>query len=181
MWMQQGERRPQKRHAVILNADVVGFSAMMAEDAPGTIRALLDNTRFLARAVHAYGGRVVDAPGDNLMAEFSDATAAVKCAMYVQWHEATRNRHLPGPQRVKFRIGIDLGDVYGLSGRLYGDAVNIAARLQARARVSGVMMSEAVAERCQRPVLAKVDRVFSSQLKNIPMPVGTLSLSCAPM
>lgn len=182
MWMQPpsgGEHRLRKRRAVILNADVVGYSAMMAHDAQGTIAALLDNTRWLAQAVMAFGGRVVDAPGDNLMAEFTNEHQAVKCAMYVQWQEAGRNRHLPENQRIRFRIGIDAGEVYGLAGRVYGNAVNIAARLQSAAQTGGLLISEAVAERCSLPGLARTCDYQRRHLKNIPVPVGTLALSCA--
>ncbi|MDD9972341.1 MAG: adenylate/guanylate cyclase domain-containing protein [Myxococcales bacterium] len=169
-------RRETKR-AVLMNADVVGYSAMMARDATGTVEALLGSTRWLAGAVESFGGRVVDAPGDNLMAEFDREWAAIRCAMYVQWTEGWRNRHVPDHLRIRYRIGIEAGDVIDVHGRLYGNPVNVAARLQAQAEAGGVLVSAPVAERC-RPQLRGVSGTYGvHQLKNIPEPCPTLALT----
>ena len=170
-------RRLQKRYAVLLNADVVGFSSMMAHDSRGTIHALLESTRWLSRVVERFGGRVVDAPGDNLMAEFVNEAEAVKCAMHVQWHERTRNRHLPEHLQIRFRIGIQAGEVFDLGGRLYGNAVNISARLQGCADPGGILVSEDVAERCRGAGVRLAPERSVRRLKNIPEPIGSFAVA----
>lgn len=170
----QETRSPRKKRAVLLNADVVGFSALMARDPAGTLDALLRSTAWLAEAVERYGGRVVDAPGDNLLAEFPDEESAVRCALYVQWNESGQQTGSADAPQIRFRIGIEVGEVLELCGALYGNAVNVAARLQSHAAEGGVLVSQAVATRAHVvrgvPSSARVLR-----LKNIPQSVTALS------
>ncbi|MDD9943463.1 MAG: adenylate/guanylate cyclase domain-containing protein [Myxococcales bacterium] len=168
----------EQRETTILNADVAGFSGLIARDTPGTIDALLRSVNGLATAVEAHGGRVVDAHGDNLMAEFPSAAAAVRCAVHVQWCE--RDRQVPEHLRIRFRVGLHAGGVLERNGRLFGNTVNIAARLQAAAPVGGVLMSDAVAQEYgdERGLLQ--GDYSLRRLKNIPEPVRVIAASPTP-
>ena len=167
----------QWRRAVVMNADIVGFSAMMACDSERTIAAVVHNMRWLARAVDAFGGRVVDATGDNLMAEFADERSAVRCSLHIQRNERERNHLLPDGLRVRFRIGIDVGEVLDLEGRLYGNCVNIASRLQSASRVSSILMSLDVAEPCSQMSVVSLDGCSPLTFKNIPESVSAVELA----
>ena len=114
----------------ILSTDVKEYSRLMSQDEFGTIRALNGHKKAISTLIEQYRGRVVDAPGDNLLADFSSVIDAVNCAVEVQRELAERNAELPDSRKMEFRIGINLGDVVGEEGRIYGDGVNIAARVE---------------------------------------------------
>jgi adenylate cyclase len=103
--------RTRRRLAAILSADAVGYSRLMGEDDAGTVRLLAESRRLLADQVGQYGGRVVDAPGGNLLAEFPSVVDAVSCAVEIQRALTQRNAELPEAQRMPFRLGVNLGDV----------------------------------------------------------------------
>jgi adenylate cyclase len=120
----------ERKLAAILSADVVGYSRLMAEDEQGTIRTLTGYREEIAMLVRQHRGRVVDSPGDNLLAEFPTALDAVQAAVEIQRVIGARNADLSAERRMEFRIGVHLGDISVEGERVYGDGVNIAARLE---------------------------------------------------
>ena len=155
-----------RRLAAILAADVSGYSRLMHEDDRGTLEALSAARKLFSDAVVAHGGRIVNAPGDSILAEFSSVVDAVHCALGLQ--EALAR----GKGRMQFRIGVNVGDVLvDDSGAIYGDGVNIAARLESLAVPGGICVSKAVRDQMGgRPGLAFED-LGEKALKNIPQPV----------
>ena len=125
----------------ILSADVQGYSRLMGEDEMSTIGLLKQYKKIFKQTIEAYRGRVVDAPGDNLLAEFVSVVDAVESAVTIQKELKTRNAKLPVHRRMAFRIGIHLGDIIEESGRIYGDGVNIAARIEGLAKGGGICIS----------------------------------------
>ena len=120
-----------RKLAAILSADVAGYCRLMGEDEEATVRTVTAYRDVIAALVQQYRGRVVDSPGDNLLAEFASVLDAVQCAVAIQRELNARNAALPLPRRMQFRLGLNLGDVIPDGERIYGDGVNIAARLQA--------------------------------------------------
>jgi class 3 adenylate cyclase len=117
-----------RKLSAILSADVEGYGRLMQEDEVSTLRTLTAYRQVVAGLVHQYRGRVVDAPGDNVLAEFASVVDAVQCAVEIQQVLGAKNSELPENRRMQFRIGVNLGDVIEEEGRIYGDGVNIAAR-----------------------------------------------------
>ena len=122
-----------RKLAAILSADVKGYSRLMSEDEEATIRTLTAYRAVMTAHIQQQRGKVIDSPGDNLLAEFASAVDAVRCAVEIQHEIETRNEQLPAHRKMEFRIGINLGDVVVEGKRLYGDGVNIAARLESMA------------------------------------------------
>jgi adenylate cyclase len=117
-----------RKLAAILSADVEGYSHLMGDDEEATVRALKAYREILTTLIQQHNGKVLDSPGDNLLAEFVSVVDAVQCAVAVQIEFKARNDELPESRRMQFRIGINLGDVIQEEDRIYGDGVNIAAR-----------------------------------------------------
>ena len=132
-----------RKLTAILSADVVGYSRLMGEDEAGTLRTLEIYKGVMSVLIRQHRGRVVDSPGDNVLAEFASVVDAVQCAVAVQKELQARNSELPENRRMQFRIGINLGDVIEEEERIYGDGVNIAARLEALADPGGICVSKA--------------------------------------
>ncbi|NIQ87782.1 MAG: hypothetical protein GWN67_01525, partial [Phycisphaerae bacterium] len=132
------EERAKRKLSGILSADAVGYSRLMQEDEASTIRTLEDSKRLMSELIEQFKGRVVDAPGDNLLAEFASIVDATECAVKIQQKLKTRNADLPDNRRMEFRIGINLGDVVEEADRIYGDGVNIAARVESMAEPGGI-------------------------------------------
>ncbi|MBW1786857.1 MAG: adenylate/guanylate cyclase domain-containing protein, partial [Deltaproteobacteria bacterium] len=122
-----------RKLTAVFSADAAGYSRLMGEDEAETVRTLTAYREIMASLIKQHRGRVVDSPGDNLLAEFASVVDAVQCAVAVQNEFQARNAELPENRRMVFRIGINLGDVIEEEGRIYGDGVNIAARLEALA------------------------------------------------
>ena len=131
-----------RKLAAILSADVEGYSLLMDQNEEQTIRTLTSYRTAISSVVQQYRGRVVDTPGDNILAEFSSVVDAVKSAVKIQSELAERNAELPMEQRMQFRIGVNLGDVVEEESRLYGDGVNIAARVESMAEAGGICISD---------------------------------------
>jgi len=163
--------RVERKLAAILNADVVGYSRLMAEDEVATVRTLTGHRQAIESLVRHYRGRVVDSPGDNLLAEFPSATDAVQCAAAIQEAIAARNEGMPAARRMQLRIGVHLGDVIAEDERLYGDGVNIAARLEGLAEPGGICISGAVHEQVRNRLKLEYADLGSRHVKNIPDPV----------
>ena len=125
------------RLAAILSAEGAGYTRLLAQDEPATVRAVTEAREAIAESVSRHRGRVVDAVGDNVLAEFPSAFDAVLCSVEVQRALAERSAPLPDSRRLLFRIGLHLGDVAVVGERIYGDGVNVAARLQTLAEPGG--------------------------------------------
>jgi len=133
--------RLQRKLTAILSADAKGYSRLMGEDEVGTIRTLTDYRRVISDGIEGCGGRVIDSPGDNVLAEFGSVVRAVEAAVDIQRALLEKNQKRPENRRMEFRIGINIGDVVVEGERLYGDAVNLAARLEALAEGGGICIS----------------------------------------
>jgi len=170
-----------RKLTAILSADVAGYSRLMADDEAATVETLTRYRRVFADTVERHDGRVVDSPGDNVLAEFASVVEAVECANEIQRELAWRNRQLAEHRRMDFRIGINLGDVIVREdGTIYGDGVNIAARLESLAEPGGVMISESA----HMQVRTKLDLGFADagahQVKNIAEPVRVYRVHIVP-
>ena len=132
-----------RKLAAILSADVAGYSRLMGDDEAATVRTLTEYRDVLCDHIERHHGRVVDSPGDNLLAEFASPVEAVQAAAEIQRELARRNRQLAEHRQMQFRIGINLGDVIAHDdGTIYGDGVNVAARLESLAKPGAVTVSE---------------------------------------
>jgi TolB-like protein/class 3 adenylate cyclase len=162
----------QRRLSAILAADVVGYSRLMQRDDQATVRALTERRAIFVERTAARGGRIVNAPGDSILAEFPSVVGAVEAAVDIQSEIAARNAAIPDPERrMQFRIGINLGDVIVEDGALYGDGVNIAARIESLADYGGVALSASAYDQVRDKLPCRfVDR-GEQQVKNIVRPV----------
>src|ERR1700732_5584078 len=139
------EARVQRRLAAILAADVAGYSRLMGADEEGTLAALKELRRELADPkIKEHRGRIVKTTGDGLLIGFASVVDAVRCAVEVQREMAERNTDVPSDRRIEFRMGINLGDIIIDKRDIYGDGVNVAARLEALAEPGGICVSQVV-------------------------------------
>jgi len=157
----------ERKLTAILSADVEGYSRLMGEDEEATIRTLTYYRELMTPLIKGHRGRVVDSPGDNLLAEFTSVVDAVKCAAIIQTTLRMENADLPQQRRMEFRIGINLGDVVVEGERIYGDGVNIAARLEALAEGGGICISGTVFEQVKGKVSVNFEDLGLQQVKNI--------------
>ena len=135
----------ERRLAAIVSADVVGYSRLMGEDEDGTLARLrAHRSELIDPMIGQHGGRIVKTMGDGLLLEFAEATAAVRCALAIQEGMAARNEGMPEERRIVFRIGINLSEVVVEDGDIFGDGVNLTARLEAMAEPGGLLVSEAL-------------------------------------
>jgi class 3 adenylate cyclase len=134
----------ERRLATILSADVAGYSRLMAEDEEQTLRVFRGHSEVFNKLVTLHRGRVFNTAGDAILAEFGSAVEAMRCATEIQAALRTRNDQLPHDRQVRFRIGVNLGDVMVQGEDLLGDGVNVAARLQTAAEPGGVCISGGV-------------------------------------
>ncbi len=170
----------ERRLAAIFTADVAGFARLVAEDEEGTL-ARLDQLRTdLTRRVERSGGRVVDAVGDNLLAEFPSVVVAVECAIEAQRALTASEASVPERRRLLFRIGVHLGDVMVDDGRIAGDGVNVAARVEAMAEPGGVALSGPAFDQMEGRLDVGFEDLGHQDLKNIPRPVRVVRLQPGP-
>ena len=160
-----------RKLTAILSADAKGYSRLMREDEEATIRTLTTYREKMATLIRQFRGRVVDAPGDNLLAEFASVVDAVNCAVEIQRELAEQNAVLAAQRRMEFRIGVNLGDVVEEEGRIYGDGVNIAARVESICEGSGVCISGTAYEHVEHKLDLEFEDLGEHQVKNIPTPV----------
>jgi TolB-like protein/class 3 adenylate cyclase/Tfp pilus assembly protein PilF len=166
------EARVERRLAAILAADVVGYSRLMGNDEEGTLTALKSCRRELIDPKLAeHRGRIVKTTGDGALAEFGSAVDAVRCAVEIQRGMAERNAAIPEDRRVEFRIGINVGDIIFDEGDIYGDGVNVAARLEALASPGAICLSENTYAQVKGKLPINVSDMGVQQLKNIAQPV----------
>ena len=174
---QEGFKR---KLTAILSADVVGYSRLMSEDEEATVRTLTTYREVLSTLVIDHNGRVVDSPGDNILAEFASVVDALRCAWDVQQEIKSRNTDLPENRRMNFRIGINLGDVIEERDRIYGDGVNIAARLEALAEEGGICISGTAYDQVKNKLPFKYEYDGEQTVKNIKEPVRVYSILMKP-
>lgn len=165
------EERTKRKLSAILSADVKGYSRLMGEDELGTVRTLEAYREIISEIVKEYSGRVVDSPGDNILAEFSSAVDAIESSVEIQKKLKLKNQELPVDRRMEFRIGINLGDVIEEGDRIYGDGVNIAARLESLADGGGICISGSVHEQVENKVPFAFEYLGEQAVKNIKKPV----------
>jgi adenylate cyclase len=176
------EERIQRRLAAILAADVVGYSRLMGEDEAGTLAALKARRReVLEPLVAKHQGRVFKTTGDGAFVEFTSAVNAVQCAVELQQGMAAANADQADERRIVLRIGINLGDVMVEGGDLYGDGINIAARLETIAQPGGILISGTVYDHIKSKVKVGLDDLGAQTLKNIAEPVRAYRVSGAPV
>jgi len=161
-----------RKLTAILSADVEGYSRLMGDDEEATVRTLTSYREVLSTLIQQHNGKVLDSPGDNLLAEFASVVDAVQCAVAVQKEIHTRNEELPENRRMQFRIGINLGDVIQEEGRIYGDGVNIAARLEGLAEPGGICISKTAFDHIESKLPYGYDFIGEQTVKNIAKPVG---------
>ncbi len=155
----------------ILSADVKGYSRLMGEDEEWTLRTLNTYKDVMRSLIQQYRGRVVSAPGDNVLAEFASVVDAVQCAVEIQQVLRARNALLPENRRMEFRIGINLGDVIEEGDSIYGDGVNIAARLEGLAEAGGICISESAYQQIENKLPLRYEYLGEHEVKNIAKPV----------
>lgn len=163
--------RVKRKLAAILSADVKGYSRLMSQDEVSTIRTLTVYREAMTKLIQEYRGRVVDAPGDNVLVEFGSVVDAVQCAVAVQNELHARNSALPENRKMAFRIGINLGDVIEESERIYGDGVNIAARLEGLAEPGGICISGTAYDQIEDKLPFEYEFLGKQTVKNIKKPV----------
>jgi len=160
-----------RKLTAILSADVEGYSRLMSQDERGTIRTLTAYKEAMTILIHEYKGRVVDSPGDNLLAEFGSVVDAVNCAVEIQRELAEKNTELPPARQMEFRIGINLGDIVEEEDRIYGDGVNIAARIESLAHGGGICISGTAYDQVVNKLGLEYEFLGEQEVKNIERPV----------
>jgi len=169
-----------RKLAAILSADVKGYSILMADDEVATLQTLKDYRKNMTMFIEQHGGRVVDAVGDNLLAEFGSAVDAVQCAVEVQKDLKVKNQELPEDKRMEFRIGINIGDVIQDGGRLFGDGVNVAARIESLAEAGGICVSRSTYAQIKNKLKLSYDYLGEHEVKNIKEPVRVYKVLLEP-
>jgi adenylate cyclase len=165
---QEGFKR---KLAAILSADAKGYSRLMEENEEATIRTITEYKEIITGQVKQHEGRVVDSPGDNVLAEFASVVDALKCAVQTQKEIAEQNENLPENRKMEFRIGVNLGDIVEVQDRIYGDGVNIAARLESLAEAGGICISRTAFDQVKKKLALGYEYLGEHSVKNIDEPV----------
>jgi adenylate cyclase len=160
-----------RKLTALLSADVEGYSRLMGDDEEATILTLTSYRKVMTALIQQHGGRVVDSPGDNLLAEFASAVDAVQGAVAIQRELKTRNAELPPNRQMEYRIGINVGDVVVEGERIYGDGVNIAARLESLADGGGICISGTTYDQVKNKLSLGYEYQGEQTVKNITDPV----------
>ena len=161
----------ERKLAAILSADVKGYSRLMGEDEVGTLRTLTAYREVTDALIQHHRGRIVGTAGDSILAEFASAVEAVQCVVDIQQALKTRNADLPPERRMEFRVGINVGDVIVEGPQIYGDGVNIAARLEALAEGGGICISGTVYDQVENKLPVGYEYLGEQTVKNIAKPV----------
>jgi adenylate cyclase len=165
------EERDKRKLSAVLSADVKGYSRLMGEDESGTVRTLKEYREIIGKLIKQYRGRVVDSPGDNLLAEFASVVDAVDGAVEIQKQLKLKNDELPENRRMEFRIGVNLGDVVEDGENIYGDGVNIAARVESLADGAGICISGTAYDQIGKKLPFGYEYLGEQTVKNIEKPV----------
>jgi adenylate cyclase len=169
-----------RKLTAILSADVAGYSRLMQDDEAATVKTLEAYKQIISDLVKQHRGRVVDSPGDNLLAEFASVVDAVQCAVATQKELQARNTELPENRKMQFRIGVNLGDVIEEESRIYGDGVNIAARLESLADPGGICVSKTAFDQIETKLPFGYEYLGEQSVKNIAKAVGAYRVLMEP-
>jgi len=171
------QKDAKRRLTAILSADVMGYSRLMGRDEIGTIETLMSHQKIIADLVTALQGRVVDSPGDNILAAFGSVTDAVNCAIEIQQQLAEQNAELQPDRAMTWRIGIELSDVVEENDQIYGNGVNKAARVEALADPGGICITGSVFDQVKRRHNLRFDYLGRKKVKNIEDPIRVYRIS----
>ena len=169
-----------RKLTAVFSADVAGYSRLMGEDESATVKTLEAYKQVMFSLIKQHRGRVIDSPGDNLLAEFASVVDAVQCGVAVQKELQARNAELPENRKMQFRIGINLGDVIEEQDRIYGDGVNIAARLESCADPGGICVSKTAFDHIETKLPLGYEYLGEKEVKNITKPVGAYRVLMEP-
>jgi adenylate cyclase len=175
------EERAKRKISAILNADVKGYSRLMSQDEEATVETLKQHRLTISGLVSDHRGRVVDSPGDNILAEFASVVDATRCAVEIQKTLKGKNEALPDDRKMEFRIGVNLGDVIEDEARIYGDGVNIAARLEGLAEGGGICISGTAFDQVKNKLPVGYQYLGKQEVKNILDPVRAYKLLMEPV
>jgi len=164
----------------ILSADVKGYSLLMADDEAFTIQTLKEYRNIMSKFIEQHAGRIVDSPGDNILAEFASAVDAVQCAVEIQKQLKKENDRLVEDKKLEFRIGVNIGDVVKDGDRIYGSGVNIAARIEGLADPGGVCISRNAYNQIKDKLELGYEYLGENKVKNINDPVRVYKVLMAP-
>ena len=156
-----------RKLTAILSADVKGYSRLMGDDEEATVSTITAYREAIGSVVHKHRGRVVDSPGDNILAEFGSVVDAVRGDVEIQKDLKIRKTELPEDRRMEFRIGINLGDVIQEGERIYGEGVNIAARIEGLAEVGGICISRSAFDQVKKKLPLGYEYLGEHAVKNI--------------
>jgi adenylate cyclase len=165
------EQKVTRKLRAIFSADVKGYSILMADDEVATIQTLKKYRNVMSACIEKHDGRVVDAVGDNLLAEFDSAVDAVQCAVEVQRELKVKNQELSKNKKLEFRIGINIGDVIQDGNRIFGEGVNVAARIEGLADAGGICVSRSTYDQIKNKLKLSYDYLGEHEVKNIKEPV----------
>ena len=163
--------RAKRKLSAILSADVKGYSRLMGEDEVGTVRTLKEYRELMSKLIKEYRGRVVDSPGDNVLAEFASVVDALECSIEIQRMLKGKNAALADNRKMEFRIGVNLGDVIEDEDRVYGDGVNIAARIEGLAEPGGICISGSGFEQVRNKLPLGYEYLGSTQSRTLRSPL----------
>jgi adenylate cyclase len=166
-----------RRHATVLHADVKDYSKLMAADEEATVRDLQAAREHVTRHILRHGGRLVDTAGDGFLAEFSDSVAAVACAFEFQADIRRRNASVPVSRRMVFRVGISVGEVLVHRNRIFGNAVNLAARLEKLAKPGAICISGPVHDQVKDHLPLNYRSLGFRRLRSFPEPLRVYTLN----
>jgi len=169
-----------RKLTTIFSADVAGYSRLMGDDEAATVKTMEQYKQIMSELIRRHRGRVVDSPGDNLLAEFTSVVDGVQCAVAAQNEFRSRNADLPENRKMQFRIGINLGDVIEEGDRIYGDGVNIAARLESLADPGGICISKTAFDQIETKLPFGYHYLGEQTVKNIAKPVGAYKVLMEP-
>jgi len=170
-----------RKLTAILSADVKGYSRLMGKDETGTLQTLNTYKEVMANLIQHHHGRVVDAPGDNVLAEFASVVDAVQCAVEIQKELKARNDKLPVHRKMEFRIGINLGDVVEEEDKIFGDGVNIAARMESLSEAGGICISGKTYDEVKNKLTLGYEYLGKQTVKNITEPIRVYRVLREPM
>ena len=174
------EARVDRRLAAILAGDIAGYSRLMGADEEGTLRQLKAHRKELVDPkITEHRGRIVKTTGDGMLVEFVSVVDAVRCAVDIQRGMAERNADVPADRRIEFRIGINVGDIISDDNDIYGDGVNVAARLEALAEPGGILVSRNVHDQVRDKLSFGFEDMGEQAVKNIARPIGVHRVSLA--
>ena len=169
-----------RKLTAVFSADVAGYSRLMGEDEAATVKTLEAYKQVMFSLIKQHRGRVVDSPGDNMLAEFGSVVDAVQCGVAAQNEFKARNAELADNRKMRFRIGINLGDVIAEGKKIYGDGVNIAARLESLAEPGGICVSKTAFDQIETKLPLGYEYLGEQIVKNIAKPVGAYKVLMEP-